>query len=318
MTDMSSLQKSRSAVRLRRPIAILILFCLQSSISSFANQNPNTVSVDPNLAFTHVQKLVSFGARPPGSPGIALAQSYITSYLKKLNLAVEHQDFLADTPNGSVPMKNIVAKRDSRQGDFIVLASHYDTLLMPNALFVGANDGGSSTGLLMELARVIAQQRQATPIWFVFFDGEEAQKSWTATDSLYGSRHFVEELEGAGEQKRIKAMILLDMIGDKDLVLEKDLSSTPWLLDLVFKSAEELGYSKHLAASPKAMTDDHTPFVRAGIPSVDLIDYSFGFTNLSGGLYWHTSNDTLDKISPASLKIVGEVVLRVLDKLAAR
>ena len=115
MTDMSSLQKSRSGVRLRRVIAILILFCLQSLISSFASQTPSTVSVDPDLAFAHVQKLVSFGARPPGSPGIALAQSYIISHLKKLNLAVEQQDFLADTPNGSVPMKNIVAKRDSRQ-----------------------------------------------------------------------------------------------------------------------------------------------------------------------------------------------------------
>jgi glutaminyl-peptide cyclotransferase len=312
MTDMSSLQKSRSGVRLRRPIAILILFCLQSSISSFASQNPN--SVDPNLAFIHVQKLVSFGARPPGSPGIALAQSYITSYLKKLNLVVEHDDFLASTPNGSVPMKNIVARRDGEQGDVIVLASHYDTLLMPNALFVGANDGGSSTGLLMELARIVSQQKRASAIWFVFFDGEEAQKTWTETDSLYGSRHFVEKLEVEGEAKKIRAMILLDMIGDKDLVLERDLSSTPWLLDVAFKSAQELGYAKHLATSPKAMMDDHTPFVRAGIPAVDLIDYSFGFANL----HWHSPNDTLDKISPESLKIVGEIVLKTLDKLAPK
>lgn len=113
-------------------------------------------------------------------------------------------------------------------------------------------------------------------------------------------------------------MILLDMIGDRDLVLERDLSSTPWLLNLVFKSAQELGYSKHLATSSKAMMDDHTPFVRAGIPSVDLIDYTYGFANVSGGLYWHTSNDTLDKISPTSLKIVGEIVLRTLDKLAGK
>jgi glutaminyl-peptide cyclotransferase len=314
MTDMSSLQKSRSVVRSRRPTAILILFCLQSSISSFASQTPNTVSVDPNLAFTHVQKLVSFGPRPPGSPGIALAQSYITSYLKKLNLIVEHHDFLANTPNGSVPMKNIVARRDGGQGDVIILASHYDTLLMPNLVFVGANDGGSSAGLLMELARIVSQQKRASAIWFVFFDGEEAQKTWTETDSLYGSRHFVEKLEVEGEAKKIRAMILLDMIGDKDLVLEKDLSSTPWLLDFVFKSAQELGYAKHLATSPKGMMDDHTPFVRAGIPAVDLIDWNFGFANL----YWHSSNDTLDKISPESLKIVGEIVLKTLDKLAPK
>jgi glutaminyl-peptide cyclotransferase len=291
----------------------LLLAGLYLSPISVPNRFP-AKSIDANLAFTHVRKLVSFGPRPPGSPGMAQAQSYISGYLKNLNLAVEPQDFLASTPNGSVPMKNIVAKNESREGNFIVLGSHYDTLLMPNALFVGANDGASSTGLLMELARVISQQRQANSIWFVFFDGEEAQKSWSETDSLYGSRHFVEQLEATGEGKRITAMILLDMIGDRDLVLEKDLSSTPWLLDLAFRSAEELGYSKHLAASPKNMMDDHTPFVRAGIPSVDLIDYSFGFANL----YWHTSNDTLDKISPASLRIVGEIVLRTLDKLAGK
>jgi glutaminyl-peptide cyclotransferase len=309
--------RQRLSVALRRPTVLLILVCFQCSISmsSLAIQNRSLVnSIDPNLAFAHVQKLVSFGPRPPGSPGIAQAQSYITDCLKKLNLAVEHHDFLASTPNGSVPMKNIVARRDGGKGDLIILASHYDTLLMPNALFVGANDGGSSTGLLIELARVVSQQKRAIPIWFVFFDGEEAQRAWTETDSLYGSRQFVEKLEKEGEARKVKAMILLDMIGDRDLVLEKDLSSTPWLLDLVFKSAQELGYTKHLATSPKGMMDDHIPFVRAGIPAVDLIDYNFGFANL----YWHSSNDTLDKISPNSLKVVGEIVLRTLDKLAAR
>jgi hypothetical protein len=149
---MISLYIRRSAARLRKPAAVLVLFYFHGSILSLASQNRNLANVDPNLAFNHVQKLVSFGPRPPGSAGIAQAQSYITSYLKKLNLAVEHDDFLANTPNGSVPMKNIVARRDEEKNDVIILASHYDTLLMPNALFVGANDGGSSTGLLLELA----------------------------------------------------------------------------------------------------------------------------------------------------------------------
>jgi len=283
------------------------------SYTALVVATPNR-SIDANLAFAHVQKLVSFGPRPPGSSGIAKGQSYIVNHLKKLNLDVEYQDFLANTPNGNVPMKNIVAKPGRQQGEFIVLASHYDTLLMSNAPFVGANDGGSSTGLLMELARVISGQTFPVPVWFVFFDGEEAQKAWTETDSLYGSRHFVEELEGQGILGKLKAMILLDMIGDKDLVLERDLSSTPWLMNLVFKSAEELGYANHLARSSKTMMDDHTPFVRAGVPAVDLIDYNFGFANL----YWHTPNDTLDKINPVSLKIVGEIVLRVVDKLTRK
>jgi len=292
----------------------LILTCLCQSIPLLSSQVRNSVNIDPALAFAHIQKLVSYGPRPPGSTGIAQAQSYITSCLKKLNLAVEHDDFLANTPNGSVPMKNILARHEGGRSDVIILASHYDTLLMPNAVFMGANDGGSSTGLLLELARVVSQQKRACAVWFVFFDGEEAQKSWTEEDSLYGSRHFLEKLQADGDEKRIKAMILLDMIGDKDLVLEKDLSSTPWLLDLVFKSAQDLGHAKHLATSPKAMMDDHSSFVRAGIPAVDLIDYSFGFANL----YWHSPNDTLDKISPESLKIVGEIVLKTLDKLAPR
>jgi len=314
MTSVSVSQGNRSVAGVRRTVDLLIFFCLLPATPDLACQNRNPAGIDPALAFAHVQKLVSFGPRPPGSPGIAQAQSYITNHLKKLNLPVEHHDFLADTPNGRVPMKNILARRGGEKNEVVILASHYDTLLMPNAVFVGANDGGSSTGLLMELARVISQQKRAREIWFVFFDGEEAQKAWTETDSLYGSRQFVEKLQAEGDAKRIKAMILLDMIGDKDLVLEKDLSSTPWLLDLVFKAAQELGHAKHLAVSPKAMMDDHTPFVGAGIPAVDLIDYSFGFANL----YWHSPSDTLDKIGPESLKIVGEIVLKALDKLAPK
>jgi Zn-dependent M28 family amino/carboxypeptidase len=305
-------------VGVRTSVTAFILTCLCQATPLLSSQGRNPVNIDPALAFAHIQKLVSYGPRPPGSPGIAQAQSYITGCLKKLNLVVEHDDFLANTPNGSVAMKNILARHEGGRNDVIILASHYDTLLMPNAPFVGANDGGSSTGLLLELARVVSQQRRSSAVWFVFFDGEEAQKSWTEEDSLYGSRHFLEKLQTDGDEKKIKAMILLDMIGDKDLVLEKDLSSTPWLLDLVFKSAQDLGHAKHLATSPKAMMDDHTPFVRAGIPAVDLIDYSFGFANAAGGLYWHSPNDTLDKISPESLKIVGEIVLKTLDKLAPR
>jgi Zn-dependent M28 family amino/carboxypeptidase len=310
---MNSLDKGEASW-VRTCVAALTLFCLCQATPLLSSQGPNPVNIDPALAFAHIQKLVSYGPRPPGSPGIAQAQSYITGCLKKLNLVVEHDDFLANTPNGTVPMKNILARHEGGRNDVIILASHYDTLLMPNTPFVGANDGGSSTGLLLELARVVSQQKRASAVWFVFFDGEEAQRSWTEDDSLYGSRHFLEKLQTDGDEKKIKAMILLDMIGDKDLVLEKDLSSTPWLLDLVFESAQDLGHAKHLATSPKAMMDDHTPFVRAGIPAVDLIDYSFGFANL----HWHSSNDTLDKISPESLKIVGEIVLRTLDKLAPR
>jgi len=149
---------------------------------------------------------------------------------------------------------------------------------------VGANDGGSSVGLLLELARVFSQRKPDFSLWFVFFDGEEAQKAWTPTDSLYGSRYFVQRLRASGQTGRIKAMILMDMVGDKDLMLENDLSSTPWLMGLVRDTATELGLGEHLSGNPKAILDDHIPFTEVGIPAVDLIDFEFGPNNR----YWHT------------------------------
>jgi peptidase M28-like protein len=146
-----------------------LILALFVSAASLRGQNLNPAQIDPARAFAHVQKLVSFGPRPPGSAGIARAQSYITGCLKKLNLTVEYDDFLANTPNGSIPMRNILARRGGEGRDVIILASHYDTLLMPNALFVGANDGGSSTALLLELARVVSRQKGGSEIWFAFF-----------------------------------------------------------------------------------------------------------------------------------------------------
>lgn len=265
-------------------------------------------------AFSHVERLVSYGPRPPASPGIEKAQQYITGVLRRLSLEVEHQNFLASTPNGNLPMKNIIARSPGKVDKVVILASHYDTHLMPGGVFVGANDGGSSVGLLLELARVLSRRQPDFSLWFVFFDGEEAQKAWTPTDSLYGSRYFVQRLRASGQTGRIKAMILMDMVGDKDLVLENDLNSTPWLMRLVRDSASELGFGEHLSGNPKAVQDDHIPFTEVGIPAVDLIDFEFGPNNR----YWHTPQDTLDKISPRSMERVGRIVLRILEKLSTR
>jgi len=265
-------------------------------------------------AFFHAQRIVSFGPRPPGSAGIKRAQRYLTDTLKNYPLEVEHQNFLAMTPNGEIPMKNIVARTKSSPNDFIILASHYDTLLMKNGVFVGANDGASSTGLLLELAQLLSSQKWKFSLWFVFFDGEEAQQLWTAQDSLYGSTYFVERLQARGQVSKIKAMILMDMVGDKDLVLENDTTSTAWLMALVRDSAKELGHGRQLGDTPKAIIDDHVPFLRVGIPAVNLIDYEFGRNNE----HWHTPQDTLDKISPKSLQVTGEIVLKTLKKLSEK
>jgi len=294
-------------------LACLATMALLVCATSSASQR-NASNVDGSLAYSHVERLVGFGPRPPGSPAIAESQNYITEILKKLNLQVEHQDFLANTPNGPVSMKNIVGKTSQSGRPVIIIASHYDTRLMTNAAFVGANDGGSSTGLLLELARVLSQRRNAFTVWFVFFDGEEAQRDWSETDSLYGSRYFVEKLKADDQTQAIKAMVLMDLVGDRDLKLENDASSTPKLMELVRKSAAELGYGKYLAESQKGMVDDHIPFIRAGISAVDLIDYDYGFNNS----VWHTPNDTLDKISPRSLKIVGDIVVRTLENLGQK
>lgn len=302
-----------------REYAGWISSCIGLLVLSLLNQNLGAqgsgkgITVDGVLAYRHVERLVSFGPRPPGSAGSQKAQEYIISSLRKLNLKVVEQDFLANTPNGPIGMKNIFCSLPGEKEQVILLGSHYDTKPMRNGVFVGANDGGSSSGLLLELARVFLGKKNKFNLQFVFFDGEEAQVQWTDADSLYGSRYFVERMTQEGLQNKVKAMMLLDMIGDKDLILENDLSSTPGLMDLVRKSAQELGYSKHLAKYPKYMVDDHVPFIRAGIPAVDLIDYEYGFNNI----FWHSPNDTLDKLSPQSLKVVGEIVLRTIEKLSS-
>lgn len=212
-------------------------------------------------------------------------------------------------------MVNIIAERAGASEDVIIFASHYDTKLFTDFPFVGANDGGSSTGALLELARVLAarQERPSYTLWFVFFDGEEAFVSWSQTDSKYGSRFMVQQLERRGELSRIRALILLDMIGDKDLDIVRDAYSTRWLQDILWETARQLGYERYFTDRETFVDDDHVPFLQKGVPAVDLIDFNYGLWNR----YWHTAEDTLDKVSPRSLKIVGDVVLRALPRIEA-
>ena len=157
----------------------------------------------------------------------------------------------------------------------------------------------------------LGARRNALNYWLVFFDGEEAVRDWSATDSLYGSRHLVEKLSASGELSRIQALILVDMIGDAQLQIPRDEGSTPWLNDLVFNLARRLGYGKYFAGSQGPISDDHVPFINAGVSAVDLIDLDYGPNNS----YWHSAQDTLDHCSPQSLAIVGRVVTATLDEL---
>ncbi len=264
-----------------------------------------TGGFDGSKAFAHVEKLLAIGPRPPASEGIHRAQEYVHGQLQGFGCPVEEDDFHASTPIGQVAMKNILAKIPGQSSKSVLLLTHYDTKLLPN--FVGANDGGSSTGLMLEMARQLCGRSHPLTIWIAFLDGEEAYGEWSDTDSTYGSRQLAAKLAVAGELKRIGAVILADLIGDRDLDIRRDSNSTPWLTDLVWATAARLGYGKEFLRAATAIEDDHIPFLHRGVPAVDIIDLDYA--------YWHTPQDTLDKISPRSLAIVGHVILETLAEL---
>ncbi len=263
-------------------------------------------------AFADIQHLVAFGPRPPGSEPLAASRRWIIHQLLLDGCKVERDRFAASTPVGAIKMTNIIAMIPGAKPSVIMLAGHYDTKLFTNFRFVGANDGGSSAAFLLEMARLLGRRENPYTIWLVFFDGEEALRSWSATDSLYGSRHLVNKLTADGDLSRIQAMILVDMVADASLDIRRDINSTPWLSDLLFQTADRLGYSRtFLKNQITAIEDDHVPFVNAGVPAVDVIDLDYGPDNS----YHHTAQDTLDKCSPQSLQIVGRVVTAMLDAL---
>ncbi len=269
-----------------------------------------TGGFDGQRAFAHVAKLIVMGPRQSGTPGIVPAQDYILSELKSYGCAVETDDFHADTPAGSLAMKNIVAKIPGERREIVLLATHYDTKRLAN--FVGADDGGSSTGVMLELARVLCGKRGRDTVWIAFFDGEEAvNPDWKDPDNTYGSRQMAAKLAMGGDLKRIKALLLADMVGNRQLRFRRDTDSTKWLTDLVWSAAARLGYSSVFVNEEYSIGgDDHFSFMRRGVPAVDVIDFQIP--------YWHTPQDTLDKISARSLAIVGHVFLESVHELGEK
>jgi Zn-dependent M28 family amino/carboxypeptidase len=260
---------------------------------------------DGKQALEYTRKAVEFGPRPPGSAGIRKLQAYILGQLKLRHCEVIQDDFTASTPNGPVAMKNIIARFPGKSGRAIVLTGHYDTKLLAN--FVGANDGGSSTGFLLEMAAVVDATPHKDDIYLVWFDGEEAYKEWTSTDSVYGSRHLAEKWAASGLLARIKALINIDMIGDADLDIQPDGNSSQPLVRLIWGTAEGIGYGKYFTRQPFSTEDDHIPFVRMGVNAADVIDLDYR--------PWHTAGDTMDKLSAHSFQVVGDVMAAVLKKL---
>lgn len=273
---------------------------------------------DGDRAMQYVKEIVKFGPRPVGSANHKKVEEYILSRLKDDD--VENDSFTADTPVGKVPVHNIVAKFPGNKDGIIVVASHYDTNYpLRNKAYVGANDGGSSSGLLLELANQLrGKTRDGYSIWLVWDDAEEAMKPDGSAgqpfempfedDSLYGINHLAEKWQADGTLKKVKALLLADMIGDSDLNIDRDSNSAPWLENVVYEAATRLGYQSHFFSRTVGMEDDHIPFVKRGVPSADLIDFDYGYNNV----FWHTPQDTVDKLSPKSLEITGTVILETI------
>jgi glutaminyl-peptide cyclotransferase len=269
--------------------------------------------IDAKRAFEYTREVTSFGPRYMGSENHKKLERYILGHLK--GDQVEDDAFTADTVEGKFPVRNIIAKYPGTKDGIIVILGHYDTNYpLRNTGFVGANDGGSSTAILLEYAHHLrGKKRDGYSLWLVWTDGEEAVRQWSATDSLYGTRHLAEKWDKDGTLKKIKALIVMDMIGDADLDIQRDTNSTPWLLDLIYAAAQRAGYQSHFYALQGAMEDDHIPFVKRGVPCADVIDIDYGYN----GVFHHTPQDTMDKLSPKSLEIVGNTTLeaiRLLDR----
>jgi glutaminyl-peptide cyclotransferase len=262
--------------------------------------------VNASRAMQYTREVTAIGPRPIGSVGHKKVEAYIREHLKGDN--VEEDVFSAQTPAGKFELRNFIAKYPGTKDGIIVIGGHYDTNY-PLKHYVGANDGGSSTGLPLELANQLRGKKlDGYSVWLVWFDGEEAVREWTDTDSLYGSRHLANKWRQAGVLTKIKAFLLLDMIGDADLNVDRETNSTSWLQDLVYQSATKLGYQSYFFGRSLPIDDDHIPFVRLGVPSVDIIDMNYG----PNDSFHHTPKDTIDKVSSKSLGIVGDTVLQTI------
>jgi len=295
------------------PLVLLGLIWVGFAEPSCAAERKMWDEFSGDKAFAHVQRLVDLGPHPAGSNSIEKARGYIEEQLRHSGWQITRQAFREDTPRGKIEFVNLIA-RFSGDGNAaprsLLLCSHYDTKLFDAIRFVGANDGGSSTGLLLELARVLGQHPNfARNIELVFFDGEEAYENFSGTDGLYGSRYFARQLQSGGA-KQFRAGILFDMVGDRSLGITVPADSPAALARDIFAAAEALKLRNYFSYLDRDLIDDHAPLNAIGIPTIDIIDFDYP--------WWHTADDTIDKISAQSLQIVGSVALYYLSEFALR
>lgn len=285
------------------------LAVLLAAVSFSANAPAQTPTFDSNKAWAHLNTLVSHGPRPAGSPALQKNRDYIKQQLAAIGVAVTEQAWDETTPAGRVRMVNLIATIPGASPNRLVFAGHYDTKLMPG--FVGANDGGSSAAWLIEFARVLKARQNPLTMELLFLDGEEAVREWSGNDHTYGSRHYVAEARRANRLTSLKALILVDMIGDRDLRIKRELNSTPWLTEAIWGAAARVpGASSIFVREGTPIEDDHIEFLEAGVDSVDIIDLDYPA--------WHTVDDKMDQLAPKSLQVVGDVVLAALPAIESR
>jgi glutaminyl-peptide cyclotransferase len=303
-TPVPSVDASSSAAQSALPIAI--------PASDLAPEASETGGFDGAKAYRQVARLVSFGPHPSGSALIAKVQDYLDAELARYGCEVSDDAFRAPSPIGDIAMKNIVAKIPGSGPEIILLMTHYDTKRVDQ--FVGAEDGGSSTGLMLEIARDLCGKRKPPrSVWIAFLDGEETQATfdWVTSDSVYGSRELAARMALSGDLKNVRAVILADMVGQYNLHIQRDYDAPKWLNDTIWGVAARLGYQSVFVPQTTRTEDDNLPFLDRHVPTIDLIDLT-DYINLG---YWHTRQDTLDKISPRNLAIVGQVILESVNEL---
>jgi Zn-dependent M28 family amino/carboxypeptidase len=298
------------------------LFALLLAVTAAAQRQPAHISGQAIYNLTQ-QFVATAPHRYVGSPDHARAEEFIKAHfapeIAKGNF--ETDSFSASTPIGLVAMRNYIVRYPGKRDGVIVLASHYETNYpLKDINFVGANDGACTTALLIEIGEYLrTHPPDGYSVWLVFDDGEEAIREWSDSDSLYGTRHLAAKWSKDGTIPKIKAFLLADMIGDKDLNIDRDSNSTPWLLYMLKVAAKNTGHSGNVFKNDQTLNDDHLPFKQRNVPVLDLIDIDYGphTSQLPDG-YHHTAQDTMDKISPRSLQISADLFMEMIRLINQR
>jgi hypothetical protein len=276
---------------------------------------PEPSSFSGERALQEVADLIEINPRDAGTPGAKRAADYLRDRMQALGVEARVDEFEDETPVGIRPFRNVIGRIPGTGDGMVIIGSHFDTKVDMAEGFTGANDSGSSSGILLEMARVLGTcTNLPIEVLLVHFDGEESLRSYSSIDGLHGSRHFVKQLQAEGRDDDVRAMILLDMAGDRDYTMTIPQNCSPELIKLVFEAARTEGVRNRFELLPYGMVDDHKPFFEAGIPAVNLIDFEFG-SRADSNDYWHTEEDTLDKLSAESLGISGRITLRILNRL---